>query len=67
MLGYEAKPVLMGETGTGKATVASAAAALDQVRRWIADSCAVGFDGWLNWGSPPLAGRCRRGRLGPPG
>lgn len=50
MLGYEQKPILMGETGLGKAIVPTAVSAAANMQQWIADSCKVGFDGWLNWG-----------------
>ncbi len=50
MPGFEAKPVLMGETGSGKATVPSALAALGRGYQFIAESCEAGWDGWLNWG-----------------
>jgi hypothetical protein len=53
MLGYRDKPIIMGETGSGKAIVPSAVRALGQAHRWIAASCQVGFDGWLNWGYYP--------------
>ena len=53
MIGYEAKPILMGETGSGKEIVTSVQAGLATGLAWIADSCAVGFDGWLNWGYYP--------------
>ncbi|MCZ7533762.1 MAG: hypothetical protein M5U23_10185 [Acidimicrobiia bacterium] len=50
MPGHQEKPVLMGETGSGKATVPSARAALGRGYRFIAESCEAGWDGWLNWG-----------------
>ncbi len=53
MLGYEDKPILMGETGAGPEFVPSAATALTVEVEWIADSCKVGFDGWLWWGYYP--------------
>lgn len=43
-------PVVMGELGAflhDYSTVESAALAL---QRWTAESCDVGFDGWLHWG-----------------
>ncbi len=53
MPGHAAKPVVMGETGSGQAIFPSAYSGLSVGLRWIADSCAVGFDGWLNWGYFP--------------
>ncbi|UYN88842.1 MAG: hypothetical protein KIT08_06975 [Anaerolineales bacterium] len=53
MLGFEGKPVIMGETGSGHAIFPSAFTALSIGLLYIADSCAVGFDGWLNWGYYP--------------
>lgn len=50
MLGFEEKPVIMGETGSGHAIFPSAFTALTIGIQYIADSCAVGFDGWLHWG-----------------
>ena len=49
MIGYEAKPILLGEYGAFRhiySAVDSAARALTQ---WVADSCQYGFDGWLYW------------------
>ncbi len=49
MLGYDAKPIIMGEYGAFRhiySEVDSAARALTQ---WIAASCDDGFDGWLYW------------------
>jgi hypothetical protein len=53
MLGYEEKPVVMGETGSGQAFFPSAYTGLTVGVQWIADSCTAGFDGWLNWGYYP--------------
>jgi hypothetical protein len=53
MIGHEEKPVVMGETGSGQAFLPSAYTGLTVGVRWIADSCDVGFDGWLNWGYYP--------------
>jgi hypothetical protein len=46
----DAKPVIMGEVGAFTDRYGSAEAAGVAVQRWIADSCAAGFDGWLYWG-----------------
>lgn len=53
MPGHEEKPVIMGETGSGHAIFPSAFTALSIGLQYIADSCAVGFDGWLHWGYYP--------------
>ncbi|MEW5938802.1 MAG: cellulase family glycosylhydrolase [Chloroflexota bacterium] len=53
MVGYEEKPVLMGETGMGHAFVPSAQSAASITAQWFVDSCKVGFDGWLYWGYYP--------------
>jgi hypothetical protein len=49
MLGYDAKPIVMGEYGAFRhiySDVDSAARALTQ---WVTESCRYGFDGWLYW------------------
>jgi hypothetical protein len=49
MIGYGAKPILLGEYGAFRhiySAVDSAARALTQ---WVAESCQYGFDGWLYW------------------
>jgi hypothetical protein len=53
MIGYTEKPIIMGETGSGHAIVPSAFAAASHSAHWYAESCEVGFDGWLNWGYYP--------------
>ena len=49
MVGYVDKPVIMGEAGAFTFAYESAEVALPAVARWIADSCALGWDGWLYW------------------
>jgi hypothetical protein len=46
----DAKPIIMGEVGAFTDRFDSADDAGVAVQRWIADSCAAGFDGWLYWG-----------------
>jgi hypothetical protein len=46
----DAKPVIMGEVGAFIDRFGSAEEAGLAVQRWIAASCAAGFDGWLYWG-----------------
>ncbi len=53
MIGYGDKPVVMGETGSGQAYFPSAYTGLTVGINWIADSCELGFTGWLNWGYYP--------------
>ncbi|MGA9532288.1 MAG: cellulase family glycosylhydrolase [Anaerolineales bacterium] len=53
MIGDQRKPVVMGETGSGQAFFPSAYTGLTVGVKWIAQSCEVGFDGWLNWGYYP--------------
>ncbi len=53
MVGYEDKPVLLGETGMGHAFVPSAQSAATITAGWLADACEAGFDGWLYWGYYP--------------
>jgi hypothetical protein len=53
MIGYTEKPIILGETGSGLGIVPSAFAAAAHSMRWYAESCEVGFDGWLNWGYYP--------------
>lgn len=53
MLGYEEKPILMGEFAAGYEVVPSAVSAMELGVKWIAESCEYGFDGWLYWGYYP--------------
>jgi F5/8 type C domain len=43
------KPVLMAELGAPTATYSTAGAAAEALQTWQAQSCALGFDGWLLW------------------
>jgi hypothetical protein len=49
MLGYVDKPVIMGELGAFTFAYGSTDAALTAIARWMADSCDLGWDGWLYW------------------
>ncbi|HEX9384677.1 MAG TPA: discoidin domain-containing protein [Anaerolineales bacterium] len=49
MLGYDAKPILMGEYGAFRHIYSEIGSAARALTTWIADSCQVGFDGWLYW------------------
>ena len=53
MIGYTEKPIIMGETGIGKTFAFSGFSAASLQARWNAASCAVGFQGWLQWGYYP--------------
>jgi hypothetical protein len=44
-----AKPVLMAEAGAPTATYTTIAAASEALQTWQAQSCPLGFDGWLLW------------------
>lgn len=49
MIDYTEKPIIMGETGIGQIVAYSAQSAATTQVNWNADSCAVGFQGWLQW------------------
>jgi hypothetical protein len=50
MPGFDEKPVIMGEVGAFVNGFADAESAAIATQRFIADSCSVGFSGWLYWG-----------------
>lgn len=49
MTSYDDRPVIMGEVGAFTFAYDSADAALPAIARWMADSCSLGWDGWLYW------------------
>jgi len=49
MIGYEGKPIVMGEYGAFRHIYAEADAAARALITWVAESCNYGFDGWLYW------------------
>jgi hypothetical protein len=49
MQGYAHKPIVMGEVGAFRSQYDTVDAAARATTRWIADSCDLGFDGWLYW------------------
>lgn len=49
MIGYQEKPVLMGEFGAFRSTYADQGIATNRIQEWIVESCGYGFDGWLLW------------------
>ncbi len=50
MIGFEAKPIILGEVGAFIDRYPSEESAARAVQEWIAESCEYGFDGWLYWG-----------------
>jgi hypothetical protein len=57
MTGYSAKPILMGEFGAFIDRYPVLSDATTAAQGWMAESCRLGFDGWLYWGlyQAPLA------------
>jgi hypothetical protein len=49
MIGYDAKPILMGEYGAFRHLYSDVDSAARALTRWTAESCQYGFDGWLYW------------------
>jgi hypothetical protein len=49
MLGFDEKPVVLGEYGAFRQRYGQPAAAARALVAWVAESCALGFDGWLHW------------------
>jgi hypothetical protein len=49
MLGFDAKPIVMGEYGPFRHLFADIEPAARVTGRWVAESCEYGFDGWLYW------------------
>ncbi len=49
MIGYDAKPILLGEYGAFRHTFSEIGPAARALTQWMADSCQYGFDGWLYW------------------
>jgi len=59
MVGYDDKPIVLGEYGAFRHIYAQADSAARALTQWVADSCQYGFDGWLYWTyypSDPSAG-----------
>ncbi len=50
MMGYNQKPIIMGEVGAFLDRYFDSNAALSALQNWQAQSCEFGFDGWLYWG-----------------
>lgn len=53
MIGYDEKPIVLGETAGGKGIIPTALSNLNAALDWMAEACELGFDGWLNWGYYP--------------
>jgi hypothetical protein len=53
MIGYEAKPILLGEYGAFCHTFSDVESAARSLMAWVAESCTYGFDGWLYWSYHP--------------
>ena len=49
MLGYEAKPIVLGEYGAFRHRYDNLNSAARALTNWTVDACQVGFDGWLYW------------------
>ncbi len=49
MIGYEARPIIMGEVGAFTHAYRFPDSAASVIQAWIAESCAYGWDGWLYW------------------
>jgi hypothetical protein len=50
IVGYGDKPVILGESGAFIDRFATSESAARAMQNWIAESCDLGFDGWLYWG-----------------
>jgi preprotein translocase subunit Sec61beta len=55
MVGYTAKPIVLGEYGAFRHVYGDLNSAERAVAGWLADSCTAGFDGWLYWAYYPAA------------
>jgi hypothetical protein len=49
MIGYDAKPILLGEYGAFRHIYSEIDSAARALTAWTAESCQYGFDGWLYW------------------
>ncbi|MBX2820905.1 MAG: discoidin domain-containing protein [Rhodothermaceae bacterium] len=57
MIGYEEKPIILGEIGAFRDAYSTAEQAAIALRSWQAEACDVGFDGFVlwQWDAPNLA------------
>ena len=53
MLGYDHKPIILGEYGAFRHVYPDLEAAARTINNWVTDSCRLGFDGWLYWSYYP--------------
>ena len=49
MLGYESKPIVLGEYGAFRHIYSELNPAARAITEWQTESCEYGFDGWLYW------------------
>jgi len=49
MDGFTAKPIILGEYGAFRNTFPDLLPAAREITAWQAESCRLGFDGWLYW------------------
>ena len=55
MIDYDAKPILLGEYGAFRHIYSEINSAARTLGTWVAESCQLGFDGWLYWTYYPAA------------
>jgi|GEM_PF-511071 len=57
MIGYEEKPIILGEIGAFRDVYSTSEQAAIALRSWQAEACDVGFDGFMlwQWDAPNLA------------
>jgi hypothetical protein len=53
MLDFESKPIIMGEYGAFTDRYPDINSAARSTTNWVAESCELGFDGWLYWAYRP--------------
>ncbi len=49
MLGYDAKPIVLGEYGAFRHIYPEIDSAARAISNWATEACQYGFDGWLYW------------------
>ncbi len=55
MVDYSEKPIILGEYGPFRHTYTRLDSAARATSAWVAESCRLGFDGWLYWTYYPAA------------
>jgi hypothetical protein len=53
MESFDSKPIILGEYGAFRDIYSAKLAAARAITSWQADSCIIGFDGWLYWAYYP--------------